>query len=124
MKEKTEEISKGGWGKKLQTATINAKSIGRATFSGCTGLKAVIIGESVESIGNHAFSGCTSLKDIYYAGDETQWEGISKGSVWDEYYSDNSYHPINYQLHYNSTGHEGTSATSEAAGAQIFCVVA
>lgn len=48
-----------------------------AAFRGCSGLTSVTIPVSVSNIGGAAFDGCSSLKDVYYGGDESQWNKIS-----------------------------------------------
>ena len=46
------------------TIPDSVTSIGRSTFSGCTGLTSVTIPDSVTSIGDFAFSGCAGLTSI------------------------------------------------------------
>ena len=46
-------------------------------FNGCTGLKRIIISDSVTYIGNYAFYNCNGLTDIYYTGTEEQWNAIT-----------------------------------------------
>ena len=62
-------------------------SIGGQAFSGCTGLKDIVIPESVTSIGGWAFSGCTALQSVVFenpegwryarSGDEISSEDLS-----------------------------------------------
>ena len=54
-------------------------TIGNYAFSGCSSIESVIIPNSVTMIGEESFFCCTSLVDIYYAGTEGQWSGISIG---------------------------------------------
>lgn len=54
-----------------------AESIGASAFASCSGFTTVIIPDSVQTIGIAAFSAC-SLKDIYFTGNEEQWNRIGK----------------------------------------------
>ncbi len=49
-------------------------------FSGCISLASVTIGDSVTSIGHYAFWFCQRLSDVYYGGNETQWNKIEIGA--------------------------------------------
>ncbi len=53
-------------------------------FRNCEGLTCVIIPESVTEIGAFSFLNCKSLTRIIYAGNEAQWESVTKGGSWDE----------------------------------------
>ncbi len=55
----------------------NVTSIGNFAFSGCSGLTSVTILDGVTYIGNDAFSYCKAITDVYYAGDEDQWDLIN-----------------------------------------------
>ena len=78
-------------------------SIGNSAFENCPRLTSVVIGDSVTSIGDEAFQHCKSLTSIKYRGTQSQWNAISKGNRWDEYY-DNGYKKLNYTITYNYTG--------------------
>ena len=45
-----------------------------------SGLESVTIPASVTKIRNYAFDGCTALADVYYTGNESQWNTIIIGS--------------------------------------------
>lgn len=49
-------------------------------FSGCISLASVTISDSVTSIGHYAFWFCQRLSDVYYGGNETQWNKIEIGT--------------------------------------------
>lgn len=49
-------------------------------FSNCTNLKSVVIPHSIMEIESTAFSGCNSLENVYYEGDEKDWEKIKGGN--------------------------------------------
>ena len=54
----------------------NVPSIAMVTFYGCNSLTSVTIPKSVTVIGGHAFDGCDSMKDVYYTGNQNQWDKI------------------------------------------------
>ncbi len=81
------------------TLPDSVTSIGDYSFQYCSGLQTVTIGDSLIKIGDYAFYECTDLKDLYYAGDETQWDTIYKGTYWDVRGKNQS---IYYKMHYNS----------------------
>ena len=81
----------------LTSVTIGngVTSIGDSAFWDCSSLTSVTIPDSVTSIGDRAFEGCSELKDVYYAGSQARWNGITIGS--DNYY-------LTYAtIHYNHT---------------------
>ena len=45
-------------------------------FSDCSSLTSVTIPASIKSIGNWAFDGCTSITDVFYKGNEEEWNQI------------------------------------------------
>lgn len=51
-------------------------SVGGYAFSACTNLTSVTIPTSVTSIELSAFDFCSSLTDVYYGGNERQWEKV------------------------------------------------
>ena len=74
-------------------------------FAGCTGLTSVVIPKSVTRILWGAFSGCTSLKDVYYAGDQSRWNGIV--------ISDSNDPLLNAEIHFDPTGSTGSGECGE-----------
>ena len=48
-------------------------------FSGCSSLTSVTIPRTVASISDFAFDDCSGLKDVYYAGNQAQWNKIKIG---------------------------------------------
>ena len=51
-------------------------SIGSGAFENCSSLTSIVIPRSVTSIGNRAFIGCTALDTVYYTGSIDQWYEI------------------------------------------------
>ncbi len=45
-------------------------------FTNCTKLESIEIPKSLTEVGENAFNGCYRLKDVYYAGNEAEWNGI------------------------------------------------
>ena len=52
------------------------QSVGSYAFGNCSRLKSLTIPDTVKKIGFRAFSGCDKLKDIYYNGDDEQWNAL------------------------------------------------
>ena len=55
-------------------------SIGESAFEGCENLQSISIPGTVTSIGNSAFSSCVSLINVYYYGDQVDWDKLAIGS--------------------------------------------
>lgn len=70
--------------------------LGSRTFAGCSKLETVGIPISIKWIAYETFSGCYNLTDVYYPGNEAEWNAISIGSANDALTS--------ATIHYNSTG--------------------
>ena len=58
----------------------NVTNIGQSAFASCNSMEKIEIPVSLTSIESSAFAYCRSLTDVYYPGDEAQWEQISVGS--------------------------------------------
>ncbi len=57
----------------------NITSIGDSAFDGCTSLESITIPNGITEIGKGAFSYCGNLSDIYYSGNEDEWNAIEIG---------------------------------------------
>lgn len=68
----------------LTSITIpeSVTSIEDYAFDGCCSLASITIPESVTSIGRGTFNCCSSLTNITYNGTQSQWNKISKDSLW------------------------------------------
>ena len=73
--------------------------IGDFCFVECQNLSVVIIPQSVVSVSPYAFGDYPPPKDVYYAGNENQWNKIK---FTNSYTSTNAI--LNARIHYNSTG--------------------
>ena len=58
------------------TIPDSVTSIGNCAFSSCP-LTTLKIGKGLKSIGKNAFSGIKVIPELYYAGSEEEWKGIS-----------------------------------------------
>lgn len=58
------------------TIPDSISEICRETFMYCMALKNVTIPKNVSSIETLAFDGCSSVTDVYYLGNETEWNSI------------------------------------------------
>lgn len=84
------------------------KKIGYKAFSYCDSLESIIINKNISSIGDDVFYNSTRLDNIYYEGNDEDWNKINKGSSNAQlnaatlyYYS--SYNPKSFEnyWHYN-----------------------
>ena len=58
-------------------------------------LKTIVLPRSLKQIGSNTFKNCYNLKDVYYSGNENDWNKIQIGS--------GNYGLFTAQIHYNST---------------------
>ena len=58
-------------------------SVGENAFFNCANLLRIEIPESVQAISSSAFNGCTALSDIYFYGNEAQWNALTNAFVAD-----------------------------------------
>lgn len=75
------------------TIPVSVTEIAYYSFAGCSNLAEIVIPKSVTTIGEWAFSGCSKLEDVYYTGNETQWQAIDVGYGNDDL--------LNATIHYN-----------------------
>lgn len=91
----------------LSTVIITGGSeIAANAFYNCRYITSIVIPSTVYSIGSNAFYGCNSLGYVFYAGEESAWNGISgydnvTATVY--YYSENQIYDGNY-WHYDEYG--------------------
>ena len=78
----------------LTSVTIgnSVTSIGQDVFYDCKSLTSIVIPDSVTSIGTQAFSNCSSLREVYYTGNEEQWNAITNGGQNDYLYAATRYY--------------------------------
>ena len=70
-------------------------SIGYGAFMNCFSLTSITIPDSITSIEIWAFDYCECLKDVYYGGNEADWQKIDIGEYGNYYLND-------VTIHYNS----------------------
>ncbi len=65
-------------GKSFDNYTIpdTVITIGEYSFCDCRDLTSITIPNSVTTVDNYAFSSCSKLKNVYYTGDESEWDSI------------------------------------------------
>lgn len=81
----------------------SVSSIVEGMFSECTSLTSVTIPDTVTNIDGYVFDKCAKLADVYYGGNQTQWDTVSIGESND---------PLaNATIHYNSNGSDPQPTT-------------
>ncbi|MBO5369774.1 MAG: leucine-rich repeat domain-containing protein, partial [Clostridia bacterium] len=65
----------------LETVSLpdGVTSIGWSAYYACYGIESLVLPASITKIGASAFYNCKNLKDVYYAGDQQQWNEIVIG---------------------------------------------
>ena len=58
------------------TVPNHISNIEHGTFQGCTSLRTITLPAGIQAIGKEAFAGCDRLTNVYYAGNQTQWNSI------------------------------------------------
>lgn len=81
-------------------------SVDNEAFSYCEKLTSITIPDSVSTIGNYTFDNCNSLQDIYYLGNQSQWETLKIGNYNDSLYT--------ATIHYNSVGPSDTETANSS----------
>ena len=102
--ESVTEIGMGAFNSCLSLTSITIPEgvtyIDEFTFNECHSLTSVVIPRSVTRIGSSAFSGCDGLKDVYYAGSQSQWNGIE--------ISDGNDSLLSADIHFDPSGSTGS----------------
>ncbi len=82
------------------------EDFGYQTFYGCTALKSVVVPKSIDTASYGGFEDCVALCDVYYMGNETQWN-IFKNNVIESSgdLAGNDY-LFNANIHFNYCPHE------------------
>ena len=102
--ESVTEIGMGAFNSCLSLTSITIPKgvtyIDEFTFNECHSLTSVVIPRSVTRIGSSAFSGCDGVKDVYYAGSQSQWNGIE--------ISDGNDSLLSTDIHFDPSGSTGS----------------
>lgn len=70
-------------GQSINNITLeHVYSIGQREFENLNELENVYIEHTLHSIGKEAFYGCNNLKDIWFDGNQAQWDAVTKDSQW------------------------------------------
>ena len=85
-------------------------ALGKDEFKDHYRLETVNLDSDLTSIGAGAFSGCTKLTDIYFDGNETQWDAVTKGNDWKPSSTKEHWHCA---VTFNANGH-GTAPASQS----------
>ena len=94
----------------------NTKSVATYAFSFCENLTAIVIPDSVRSIETYAVQNCDLFNDVYYGGNETEWNEIA---INDFYNQELLAATIHFNYHPNVTDHDYiTSVTAPTCTTQ------
>ena len=80
-------------------------------YSGCKfgkNLKTIVLPKTLKEIGNNTFKNCYNLKDVYYSGNESDWDKLQIGSGNDGLFI--------AQIHYNSSPSNQPDVTPNPGG--------
>ncbi|MBR2572634.1 MAG: leucine-rich repeat protein [Clostridia bacterium] len=66
------------------TLQEGVQAIGGRAFANCTGLSTIHFPVSMTFISQAAFYGCSAIQNVFYAGTQEDWEGISIGDINEE----------------------------------------
>lgn len=81
-------------------------TIAMHTFEDCSELISISLPESIVDVSISAFSSCSKLKNVYFVGNETQWNAIKISSFNTPLTS--------ATIHYNSSGPQGDDGESSS----------
>lgn len=90
-----------------------AESIGSQAFASCSSLTKLNIPDSITEIGIAAFSACPKLKDIYFSGNEQQWNKIRKIGDVNASLQKMTIHYNEYDTETETTTETSTETTTE-----------
>ena len=82
-------------------------------FNECDHLLYITLPDSIKKIYSRAFCECNSLMDVYYAGDESQWNEIVIDNTWNGEGTGYNQPIIDVRVHYNS-GDPGSGDADES----------
>ena len=91
-------------------------------FCGNLNLEKIVFPQGVREIGSYAFSDCQKMTDVYYFGNESDWQDVEI-SRSDVIYDENNTSLFNSEIHYNCREEVKKDATciSKGYSAGIYC---
>jgi uncharacterized repeat protein (TIGR02543 family) len=95
-------------GQSINNITLeHVYSIGQREFENLNELENVYIEHTLHTIGKEAFYGCNNLKDIWFDGNQAQWDAVTKDSQWKNGTSNLTEH-WHCMVIFNNNGHGST----------------